>query len=81
MCWRVLSATLQASKYILFTIMHTTSVDYKTSGRELSEIVPCWCACLYYGLQSQSPTDPHVYACVGMDCNPRVQLLHICMLV
>ena len=34
MCWRVLSATLQASKYILFTIMHTTSVDYKTGGCE-----------------------------------------------
>ena len=30
-------------------------------------------ACLCYGLQSQSPTDPHFYACVGMDCNPRVQ--------
>ena len=32
-CWRV-SATLQASKYVLFTIMHTTSVDYKTAGCE-----------------------------------------------
>ena len=30
-------------------------------------------ACLCYGLQSQSPTDPHLYACAGMDCSPRVQ--------
>ena len=29
--------------------------------------------CLCYGLQSQGPTDPHLYACVGMDCKPRVQ--------
>ena len=36
-------------------------------------IVPCSSAFLCYGLQSQSPTGTHVYACVGMDCNPRVQ--------
>ena len=30
-------------------------------------------ACLCYGLQSQSPSNPHLHACVGMDCNPRVQ--------
>ena len=30
-------------------------------------------ACLSYGLQSQSPTDPHLYACAGMDYDPRVQ--------
>ena len=41
--------------------------------------LPCWSACLCYGLQSRSPTDPHLYACVGMDCNPNVQLIHICM--
>ena len=33
-------------------------------------------AYLCYGLQSQSPTDRHLYACVGMDCNPRVQGTH-----
>ena len=33
-------------------------------------------AYLCYGLQSQSPTDGHLYACVGMDCNPRVQGTH-----
>ena len=33
LCWRVLSTTLQATKCILFTIMCTTSVDYKTGGR------------------------------------------------
>ena len=32
-----------------------------------------WSAGLCYGLQSQSPTDPHLCACGGMDCNPRVQ--------
>ena len=30
-------------------------------------------ATLCCGLQSQSPTDSHWYACVGMDYNPRVQ--------
>ena len=30
-------------------------------------------ACLCYGLQSQSPTDPHLCTCVGKDGNPRVQ--------
>ena len=25
------------------------------------------------GLQSHSPNDQHLYACVGLDCNPRVQ--------
>ena len=29
-------------------------------------------AYLCYGLQSQSPIDPHLYAFVGIDCNPRV---------
>ena len=33
-------------------------------------------AYLCYGLQSQSPTDPHLYAYVGMDCNPRAQGTH-----
>ena len=31
---------------------------------------------LCYGLQSQSQTDPHLYAFVGMDCNSRVQGTH-----
>ena len=37
------------------------------------------CTCLsrpVSGLQSQRPTDQHLYACVGMDCNPRVQGTH-----
>ena len=29
--------------------------------------------CLCYGLQSQSPNDPHLCFYVGMDCNPRAQ--------
>ena len=33
-------------------------------------------AYLCYGLQFQSPTDGHLYACVGMDCNPGVQGAH-----
>ena len=36
-------------------------------------MIPFWSAYLCYGLQSQSPTAPHLYAYVGMDCNPRVQ--------
>ena len=35
MCWRVLSATLQASKYYaLLSTRLLESVDYKTSGRQ-----------------------------------------------
>ena len=33
-------------------------------------------AYLYYTLQSQSPTDPHLHAYVGMDCNPTAQGTH-----
>ena len=86
MCWRVLSTTLQASKYVLFTIMHTTLVDFQIGGElklfcvghhvcamECNTRVQLIHMCRD-GLQSQSPTTPHLYACVGMDCNPGVHV-------
>ena len=43
-------------------------------------------ACLCYGLQSQNSTDPHLYACVGLDCriglqshSPNDQHLYACV--
>ena len=46
------------------------------SENDASGIVMLVGAYLCYGLKSQSPTDRHLYACVGMDCNPRVQGTH-----
>ena len=48
-------------------------VHEKIGGRGYLEMLPCRYACSCHGLQSQISTDPHLYACVGMDGNTKVQ--------
>ena len=60
MCWRVLSATLQASKY--YSLLWTQF----------------WLITKLVGVNNLKLFHVGLHVC-AMDCNPRVQLIHMCM--